>query len=214
MNKENTLSRIKELGLLAVLRGPSESLTIKMVEALVAGGVMGIEVTYSTPNAPAVVKELHERYGDQIILGMGTLTKVEHAQQAVDAGASFLVSPHTDDDLAAAMTGTGLATMMGATTPSEVFHAHKLGSDVVKLFPGSLGGPAYMKAIRGPLPDIPMMPTGGVRIQNIADWYAAGAVAVGAGGSLCPKAFAEVGEFDKITDLARQYMDAVREARA
>ena len=213
MNKETTVSRIKDLGLLAVLRGPSEALTVKMVEALVAGGVMGIEVTYSTPNAPAVVKELHDRYGDQIVLGMGTLTKVEHAQQAVDVGASFLVSPHTDDELAAAMTATGLATMMGATTPSEVFHARKLGSDVVKLFPGSLGGPAYMKAIRDPLPDIPMMPTGGVRIDNIAEWFAAGAVAVGAGGSLCPRAFAEAGEFDKITDLARQYMDAVRQAR-
>lgn len=213
MNKETTVSRIKDLGLLAVLRGPSEALTVKMVEALVAGGVMGIEVTYSTPNAPAVVKELHDRYGDQIVLGMGTLTRVEHAQQAVDAGASFLVSPHTDDELAAAMTATGLATMMGATTPSEVFHARKLGSDVVKLFPGSLGGPAYMKAIRDPLPDIPMMPTGGVRIDNIAEWFAAGAVAVGAGGSLCPRAFAEAGEFDKITDLACQYMDAVREAR-
>jgi Entner-Doudoroff aldolase len=213
MRKENTVSRIKDLGLLAVLRGPSEALTVKMVEALIAGGVMGIEVTFSTPNAPAVVKELHERYGDQIVLGMGTLTKVEHAQQAMDAGASFLVSPHTDDELAAAMTATGLATMMGATTPSEVFHARKLGSDVVKLFPGSLGGPAYMKAIRGPLPDIPMMPTGGVRIDNIADWFAAGAVAVGAGGSLCPRAFAEAGEFDKITELARHYMDAVRQAR-
>ena len=155
MNKVTTVSRIKDLGLLAVLRGPSEALTVKMVEALVVGGVMGIEVTYSTPNAPAVVKELHDRYGDQIVLGMGTLTKVEHAQQAVDAGASFLVSPHTDDELAEAMTATGLATMMGATTPSEVFHARKLGSDVVKLFPGSLGGPAYMKAIRDPLPDIP-----------------------------------------------------------
>jgi 2-dehydro-3-deoxyphosphogluconate aldolase / (4S)-4-hydroxy-2-oxoglutarate aldolase len=214
MTKENAVSRIKELGLLAVLRGPSEALTVKMVEALVAGGVLGIEVTFSTPNAPAVVKELHQKYGDQIMLGMGTLTKVEHAEQAKDAGASFLVSPHTDDELAAAMTATGLATMMGATTPSEVVHAYKLGSDVVKLFPGSLGGPAYMKAIRDPLPDIPMMPTGGVRIHNIAEWFTAGAVAVGAGGSLCPRAFAEAGEFDKITDLARQYMAAVRKARA
>ncbi len=186
MSKENTVSRIKELGLLAVLRGPSEALTVKMVEALVAGGVLGIEVTFSTPNAPAVVKELHQKYGDKIVLGMGTLTKVEHAQQAMDAGASFLVSPHTDDELAAAMTATGLATMMGATTPSEVFHARKLGSDVVKLFPGSLGGPAYMKAIRDPLPDIPMMPTGGVRIQNIAEWYAAGCGGCGCRGIAVP----------------------------
>lgn len=213
MSKEQTVSRIKELGLLAVLRGPSEALTLKMVEALVAGGVIGIEVTFSTPNAPAVVKQLHEKYGDQIVLGMGTLTKVEHAQQAMDAGASFLVSPHTDDELAAAMTATGLATMMGAMTPSEVVHAYKLGSDVVKLFPGSLGGPAYLKAIRDPLPDIPLMPTGGVRVENIADWFAAGAVAVGAGGSLCPRPFAEAGQFDMISERARLYMDAVRKAR-
>ncbi|MDX9866227.1 MAG: bifunctional 4-hydroxy-2-oxoglutarate aldolase/2-dehydro-3-deoxy-phosphogluconate aldolase [Anaerolineaceae bacterium] len=213
MNKETTVSRIKELGLLAVLRGPSEALTVKMVEALIAGGVLGIEVTFSTPNAPAVVKELHRKYGDQIVLGMGTLTKVEHAQQAVDAGASFLVSPHTDDELAAAMTATGLATMMGAVTPSEVVHAYKLGSDVVKLFPGSLGGPAYLKALRDPLPDIPLMPTGGVQVENIADWFAAGAVAVGAGGALCPRPFAEAGQFEMISERARLYMDAVRKAR-
>ncbi|MCD4673137.1 MAG: bifunctional 4-hydroxy-2-oxoglutarate aldolase/2-dehydro-3-deoxy-phosphogluconate aldolase, partial [Anaerolineaceae bacterium] len=213
MSKDVTLSRIKELGLLAVLRGPSEALTIKMVEALVAGGVIGIEVTYSTPNAPMVVRELHEKYGSEIVLGMGTLTEPKHARQALEAGASFLVSPHTDPELAGAMTATGLATMMGATTPSEVVRARKLGSDIVKLFPGSLGGPAYLKAIRDPLPDIPLMPTGGVRIENIAAWFAAGAVAVGAGGSLCPRALAEAGEFDKISDRARLYVDAVRKAR-
>lgn len=213
MKKEAAVARVKELGLLAVLRGPSEDLTVKMVEALVAGGVLGIEITYSTPNAAAVVQKLREIFGEKILLGMGTLTRPEQAAEAKAAGASFLVSPHTDPELAAAMRETGLAMMMGALTPSEVVQAHKLGSDIVKMFPGSLGGPSYMKAVRDPLPNIPLMPTGGVQVDNIAEWFAAGAVAVGAGGSLCPRAWAEAGEFGKISERARQYMDAVRQAR-
>lgn len=213
MKKEAAVARVKELGLLAVLRGPSEDLTVKMVEALVAGGVLGIEITYSTPNAAAVVQKSREIFGEKILLGMGTLTRPEQAAEAKAAGASFLVSPHTDPELAAAMRETGLAMMMGALTPSEVVQAHKLGSDIVKMFPGSLGGPSYMKAVRDPLPNIPLMPTGGVQVDNIAEWFAAGAVAVGAGGSLCPRAWAEAGEFGKISERARQYMDAVRQAR-
>ncbi|MEM6281690.1 MAG: bifunctional 4-hydroxy-2-oxoglutarate aldolase/2-dehydro-3-deoxy-phosphogluconate aldolase, partial [Chloroflexota bacterium] len=152
MNKTETVQKVKALGLLAVLRGPSEEVTINMVDALVAGGVMGIEVTYTTPNAPSVVRQLKAKYGDDILLGMGTLTEPAHAAEAAEAGANFLVSPHTEPELAAAMRDTGLAMMMGALTPSEVVLSRKLGSDVVKMFPGSMGGPAHMKALKGPFP--------------------------------------------------------------
>ncbi len=213
MSKQETLQRIKELGLLAVIRGPSKELTLEMVAALVAGGVTGIEITYTTPNAAEVVAALAQRFGDQIVLGMGTLTQPAQAAEAAQAGARFLVSPHTEATLARAMVATGLPVMMGSFTPSEVIASVQLGSDVVKLFPGSLGGPAYMKALKGPFPNIPMMPTGGVDIDNIADWFAAGAVAVGAGSQLCPKNLAAAGKFDEITAIAQSFVTAVAAAR-
>lgn len=213
MSKEQTLSRVRELGLLAVLRGPSPDLTLKMVDALVAGGVLGIEITFTTPNAPEVVSQLHNKYGDEILLGMGTLTAPENAEEAKAAGAQFIVSPHCEDELAQAMVATGLGVMIGALTPSEVVKSYRLGSDVVKIFPGSLGGPSYMKALRGPFPDIPMMPTGGVNADNLANWFAAGAVAVGAGSQLCPRAWAEAGRFDDITGRAKEFVKAIEQAR-
>lgn len=213
MNKAETLAKIQALGLLAVLRGPSEELTIKMVDALVAGGVTGIEVTYTTPNAPEVVRQLKANYGDDILLGMGTLTEPSQAAEAAEAGANFLVSPHTEAELAAAMRETGLPLMMGALTPSEVMLSRKLGSDVVKVFPGSLGGPEHMKALKGPFPDIPMMPTGGVSKDNIAEWFKVGAVAVGAGSQLCPKQMAVEGRFVEITAIAREFVQIIADAR-
>ncbi|TFG49527.1 MAG: bifunctional 4-hydroxy-2-oxoglutarate aldolase/2-dehydro-3-deoxy-phosphogluconate aldolase [Anaerolineales bacterium] len=212
--KEKTLQKIHDLGILAVIRGPSEELTLKMVAALVAGGVTGIEITFTTPNALEVVRALDNEFGSKIILGMGTLTQPGQAEAAKQAGAIFLVSPHTDKKLAKAMIGTGLSVMMGALTPSEVMKARAYGSDVVKIFPGSLGGPAYMKSLKGPFPDIPMMPTGGVSDQNIKDWFIAGAFAVGAGSNLCPKSMALAGDFDQITAIAQKYMAAIIEARS
>lgn len=211
--KEKILNRIKDQGVLAVIRGPSTELTLEMVGALVNGGIIGIEITFTTPDALGVVSSLNNRYGKDIILGMGTLTKPEQAEVAKDAGAKFLVSPHTEEKLAKAMIATGLPVMMGALTPSEVMKAWALKSDVVKLFPGSLGGPAYMKSLKGPFPEIPMMPTGGVSAENLAEWFAAGAFAVGAGSNLCPKELALSGEFGKITQIARDYITAVNSAR-
>jgi len=213
MNKEKILNKIHEVGVLAVLRGPSPDLTLKMVDALIKGGVIGIEITYTTPNAAEVVKTLDQAFGSGIVLGMGTLTKPEQVEESVNAGATFLVSPHTDPILGKEMAGSGVPVMLGALTPSEVMQAVGLGSDVVKIFPGSLGGPAYMKALKGPFPDIPMMPTGGVSESNVVDWFKAGAFAVGAGSNLCPKEYAQAGEFDKITEIAAKFMAAVRAAR-
>jgi 2-dehydro-3-deoxyphosphogluconate aldolase/(4S)-4-hydroxy-2-oxoglutarate aldolase len=213
MNKTETLARIQQAGVLAVLRGPSPELTVQAVEALVAGGVIGIEITYSTPKAAQVVGTLRDRYGDDIVLGMGTLTEPKHAAEALEAGASFIVSPHTEAELAHAMVATGLPVMMGGLTPTEVLLAHRLGSDVVKLFPGSLGGPAYMKALKGPFPHIPMMPTGGVSKENVGVWFKAGAVAVGAGSELCPKEMLMAGRFDEISALAQDFVRAIAAAR-
>ena len=213
MNKVEVLEKIKELGLLAVIRGPSPELTVKMVAALVAGGVLGIEITYSTPNAEEVVRTLAGQYGDRILLGMGTLTRPEQATQAKQAGAHFLVSPICEPELVKSMVASGLLCMAGALSPTEVFQAYSLGVDVIKIFPGSLGGPAYVKALKGPFPYIPMMPTGGVSAGNVVEWFKAGVVAVGAGSELCPPQLAREGKFDEITKLAAEFVRVVKAER-
>ncbi|MCC6801905.1 MAG: bifunctional 4-hydroxy-2-oxoglutarate aldolase/2-dehydro-3-deoxy-phosphogluconate aldolase [Anaerolineae bacterium] len=212
--KAQNLARLRDLGLVAVIRGPSPELTVKLVDALVRGGVTGIEITFTTPNALQVTQTLAREFGDTILLGMGTLTEPEQAQQALDSGATFLVSPGTETELARAMTATGLPTMMGALTPTEVMMANRLGSDVIKLFPGSLTGPAYVKALKGPFPDLLFMPTGGVSAENVADWFSAGVVAVGAGSELCPTPLVKAERFDEIVTRAQQFVAAVQQARA
>lgn len=214
MKKQDVLEKIKQLGLLAVIRGPSVDLTVQMVGALIKGGVLGIEITYSTPNAEEVVKTLAAQYGDQIVLGMGTLTKPEQAESAIQAGANFLVSPISEPVLIKTMVDTGLLNMAGALTPTEVYQVYRLGTDVVKIFPGSLGGPAYIKALKGPFPYIPMMPTGGVSANNVADWFKAGVVAVGAGSELCPPELAKAGKFAEITQKAAEFVKIIQSSRA
>jgi 2-dehydro-3-deoxyphosphogluconate aldolase/(4S)-4-hydroxy-2-oxoglutarate aldolase len=211
---QETLARIRQIGLLAVIRGPDPELTSKMVDALIDGGICGIEITYTTPHAAEVVAALAQAHGDGIVLGMGTLLEPAQAQEALEAGARFLVSPHCDPLLAQAMAATDLPFMLGALTPTEVMTAHKLGSSVVKLFPGSLGGPPYLKSLHAPFPHIRMMPTGGVSADNVGDWLAAGAFAVGAGSELCPTAWAKEGRFDAIRERAAAFVAAVQSAQA
>jgi 2-dehydro-3-deoxyphosphogluconate aldolase / (4S)-4-hydroxy-2-oxoglutarate aldolase len=214
MTKQDTIERISSLGLVAVIRGPSPDLTVEMVAALVAGGVNAIEITYTTPDAEAVVKQLDRHFGDEIVLGMGTLTHPDQAVSARAAGARYLVSPHCDPTLVGAMVASGLAVMAGALTPTEVELAHRLGSDVVKVFPGSLVGPEYVKALKGPFPNIPLMPTGGVSIGNVGEWFAAGVIAVGAGSELCPTQWAKEGRFEAISKRAAEFVAAVIAAKA
>jgi 2-dehydro-3-deoxyphosphogluconate aldolase / (4S)-4-hydroxy-2-oxoglutarate aldolase len=209
MNKQLIFDHVKALGLLAVIRGPSEEKTLKAVDALVAGGVKGIEVTYSTPNAAAVVKALDEKYEDEILVGMGTLTKIEQVEEALENGAKFVVSPMFDIALTEAFVNSGLLSMVGCFTPSEVFHAYQLGADIIKIFPGRLAGPNYIKDLKGPFPDIPVMPTGGVNKDNLADWFKVGVVAVGAGSALCPKDLVKNEDYDQITKVAKAFVDEV-----
>ena len=199
------LERLRDVRVVAVIRAPDADGAIRAVDALVRGGVTGIEITYSTPGVPHVLAAVREAHGDDVLLGAGTIRTPEHAREAFDSGAEFLVSPGLDDEVIAAMLGTGATTMGGALTPTEVMRAVKLGVDVVKVFPASLGGPAYVKSLRGPFPDVPFMPTGGVNAGNVADWFAAGVIAVGAGGELCSAADIAGGRFDEIERRARAY---------
>jgi len=200
-----SLDTLKSTRVLAVLRAPSARSALSAADALVSGGVTGLEITYSTPDAPAVIRDLNDKYGDRIYLGAGTVTTPDQADAAANAGARFLVSPGTRESLTAAMKATGLVVMTGALSPSEVMAAVEYGSDVVKIFPASLGGPAYLSALRGPFPDVPLMPTGGVTPENIGDWFAAGAIAVGAGGDLCSSAALAAGDWAEITRRAELF---------
>ncbi|AVL98351.1 MULTISPECIES: bifunctional 4-hydroxy-2-oxoglutarate aldolase/2-dehydro-3-deoxy-phosphogluconate aldolase [Microbacterium] len=207
------LARARTTGILAVLRAPSPELALEASEAIIRGGVSGIEVTFSTPDAPAVIRELIARHGDAAYIGAGTVTTAEQATQAADAGAAFLVSPGTLPDLTRAMLDTGRVVMTGAMTPTEVMGALELGVDVVKIFPASLGGPSYLGALRGPFPDAPLMPTGGVKPDNLADWFAAGAVAVGAGGDLANGAAIANADWADIEQRASRFAAALAATR-
>ena len=212
MDLGGTLERVKELGLLAVVRGESREAAVEVSDALIEGGVLGIEVTFTTPEADLAIRDLGQKHGDSILLGAGTVTTREQVERAAEAGSTFLVSPGTDPDLMPVMHETGILVLPGALTPSEVMLAGRLGAQAVKLFPGSSGGPSYLKALSGPFPDVQFIPTGGVSLGNIADWFAAGAVAVGAGSALAPSSLSgrDRGE---VIETASRFAEAVRAAR-
>lgn len=203
-----SLSTLTETRILAVLRAPSAEAALHAADALVDGGITGLEITYSTPDAVAVIRALDDKYGDRIYLGAGTVTTASQASDAVDAGARFLVSPGTRPELTAAMKATGATVLTGALTPSEIMAAVEYGADVIKIFPASLGGPGYLRSLRGPFPDVRLMPTGGVTPENLGDWIAAGAIAVGAGSDLVSTAALASKDWAAITRRAEEFVAA------
>jgi 2-dehydro-3-deoxyphosphogluconate aldolase/(4S)-4-hydroxy-2-oxoglutarate aldolase len=196
-------------GVIAVLRAPTPEGALSAIDALVEAGITGIEVTFTTPDAPQVIQESLARHGGRALVGAGTVLTADQALSAADAGAQFLVSPGTEADLARVMIGTGALTLTGALTPSEVMLAVSLGVDVIKIFPGSLGGPGYLKSLRAPFPNEHFMPTGGVSADNLGVWFASGALAVGAGGELVPATAFLEGGMQEITSRAKQFVDAL-----
>ena len=209
---ENAIERLGKLGVIAVIRGESSRDAIEVSEALIEGGIEAIEVTFTTPEAGTALSELRERYGDEILLGAGTVTKTSHVEEARSRGASFLVSPGSVPELSERMIETGLATIPGTLTPTEIQQALGLGVPAVKVFPGSLGGPAYLKALRGPFPDARFVPTGGVSEQNLGEWFASGAYAVGVGGALVPKRLESGHQREELVAGARRLVGKAREA--
>ncbi|MBR23026.1 MAG: 2-dehydro-3-deoxyphosphogluconate aldolase [Leifsonia sp.] len=207
------VSLVHEAGVLAVVRAPSADSAIDAAEALIRGGITGIEITFSTPEAMSVVAELRRRYGDAAFVGAGTVMTHAHVDEALAAGASFLVAPGTVPDLAREMTSTGIITMTGAMTPTEVMTALDLGVDIVKVFPASIGGPGFLRALREPFPHVALMPTGGVTVANLAEFLHAGAIAVGAGGDLLPRDALEKHDWPRIEERARMYSAALTMAR-
>jgi 2-dehydro-3-deoxyphosphogluconate aldolase/(4S)-4-hydroxy-2-oxoglutarate aldolase len=212
LSKEQVLARIAQDWIVAVVRAETNDQALRIAEALCAGRVNNVEITYSCPDPPAIIQALVAKGPRDLLVGAGTVCTQEEATAAVDAGAQFLVTPGLAPDVIAVAKARNIAIMAGAVTPTEVMAAMRLGADIIKLFPGSLFGPAYAKALRGPFPKLKFMPTGGVSLDNIRDWKAAGVVAVGVGTELIQKEAVLAGRFDSITTRAKAFVEAIQRA--
>lgn len=213
MPHSELLRNIQEIGVLLVVRADSQDEVLDGVRAVVAGGLKAVEVTFTVPGAPGVIREIRRTLGDQILLGAGTVLNPEDAEDAVDAGAQYLIAPNTDEKVIGMAKRLKVPIFPGAFTPTEVVRAWDLGADAVKIFPASVGGPAYIKALRAPLPHIPLIPTGGVDEHNVGEFLKAGAFAVGAGGSLFDAKKLKAKDWNGMTETARRFMAAVRGTR-
>ncbi|OHB83914.1 MAG: 2-dehydro-3-deoxyphosphogluconate aldolase [Planctomycetes bacterium RBG_16_64_12] len=213
MSQEATLARIVSSGVVAVVRAPSGELLVDVAQALRDGGVEAIEITFTVPGAHRVLEQVRERLGERVLLGAGTVLDPETARTALLAGAEFIVAPTLNLDVIRLCRRYAKVVIPGALTPTEVLTAWEAGADIVKVFPSDITGPSYLKAIHGPLPQVRLMPTGGVNLQTAADFLRAGACALGVGGALVePKAVA-AGDMARIESLARQLAQIVQETR-
>lgn len=213
MNKLDVLSRAQQCGIVAILRAPDGGQLADVAEALVAGGVDVLEVTFTVPQAHRVLETVAARLGERIVLGAGTVLDPETARIAMLCGAEFIVTPVVQPEVIRMCRRYDKAIMPGALTPTEILTAWEAGADVVKVFPSDVTGPGYLKAVRGPLPQVRLMPTGGVNLQTAAAFLAAGAWALGLGGSLVEPEALATGNLKRIETLARQYVEVVRRAR-
>jgi 2-dehydro-3-deoxyphosphogluconate aldolase/(4S)-4-hydroxy-2-oxoglutarate aldolase len=213
MSRETTLDRILKGGIVAVVRSESSEPLIKVIRALADGGVTAAEVTFTVPDAVDVIRQARREVGDAVVLGAGTVLDPETARAAILAGAEYIVAPTLNLDVIRLCHRYDKAVMPGAFSPTEILTAWEAGADVVKVFPADVGGPAYLKAIRGPLPQIRLMPTGGVDLTTAEKFLGAGACCLGVGSALVdPKAIVS-NDFARIRDLAFQYASIIRNFR-
>jgi 2-dehydro-3-deoxyphosphogluconate aldolase/(4S)-4-hydroxy-2-oxoglutarate aldolase len=214
MTKDETRTRIMEVGVVPVIRVSSPRHAFAAAEAVHAGGISIVEITMTVPGALEIIRELSLKMGKDVLVGAGTVLNVAMARQCLDAGAQFLVSPGFVPRVIELALQQDTMVMAGALTPTEVIAAWDAGSDFVKVFPCSaVGGPKYIKALRGPLPQIPLVATGGINLSTAGDFIRAGATALGVSGELGSMAALESGDTTGITASARRYIAAVREAR-
>jgi 2-dehydro-3-deoxyphosphogluconate aldolase/(4S)-4-hydroxy-2-oxoglutarate aldolase len=214
IGKEKVSSRILEVGIIPVIRASSADEAKFAAEAVARGGIPIVEITMTVPGAVEVIAELVRELPD-VLVGAGTVLDARMAGRCLDAGAKFLVSPGLDLATVKFAASRKVVMMAGALTPTEVIAAWKAGSDFVKIFPcAQVGGPAYIKALKGPLPQVPLVPTGGVNLETAADFISAGAAALGVGGELIRKDFLQERRADALQDLAQQFVRIVSNARA
>ncbi len=213
MNKSEVIQTIRDIGVIPVVRAESTDLAIQVVEAIQAGGLDVLEVTMTVPGAIDVIAKLASTL-NECVIGAGTVLDPETARKCIDAGAQFIVSPALNLETIACCRELDVAVMPGALTPTEIVSAWQAGADFVKVFPaGAMGGASYIKSLKAPLPQIELVPTGGVTLANAASFIEAGAVAVGVGADLVNTKAVRAGQPEKITNAARAFIEAVRNAR-
>jgi 2-dehydro-3-deoxyphosphogluconate aldolase / (4S)-4-hydroxy-2-oxoglutarate aldolase len=212
-DRSETVRQIEQLGIVAVIRLRDPGKLRAVVDAIVAGGVRALEVTMTVPGAVELIRGLAPTLPDGFLLGAGTVIDAATARAVIDAGAQFVISPVFRREVIAACHERGVPVAPGCFTPTEILDAHEAGADIVKVFPATTLGPQYIKDVRAPLPQLKLMPTGGVSPDNAGDWIRAGAVAVAAGSSLLDAKAIESGRFDVITANARRFVDNVAAAR-
>ncbi len=213
MSKELQLRNILDCGIIAIVRSPDSQQLAEVVRALAEGGVTTAEITMTVPDALGVLRQVRKALGNRVLLGAGTILDAETARAALLAGAEYLVTPTLNLDVIRLCLRYGKLVMPGAFTPTEILTAWEAGADIVKVFPAEVVGPAFFRAMRGPLPQVRLMPTGGVDVNTADEFLRAGACCLGIGTQLVdPRAVAEK-DFDRIRDLARQYVSIVQAAR-
>ncbi len=214
MNRAEQVQRMLDLGIVAVVRAPDGDKLADVASALADGGATVVEITFSVPNALDVITQVRRRLGERVLLGAGTVLDTETARAAILAGAEFIVAPTLNFDVIKLCHRYDRAVLPGAFTPTEILAAGEAGADIVKVFPAEVVGPAFFRALRGPLPQVRLMPTGGVDLNTAAEFLQAGACCLGIGSQLVePKAIA-AGNFNRIRELAQQYCTIVRRTRA
>jgi len=213
MNKSEKLQLIRETGVIAIMRAQSSDQLIAAADAIKAGGVRVIEVTMTTPGALAVTEEATRRYGQEVLFGAGTVLDAETARAAILAGAGFVVAPTLDLNTVALCNRYGVPVIPGCYTPTEMIAAWQAGADMIKLFPASVGGPDLVKAIRAPLPQLEIVPVGGVDLNTAAEFIRKGAAALGVGSSLVNQKLLDAGAWDELERRASAFVEEVRKGR-
>jgi 2-dehydro-3-deoxyphosphogluconate aldolase / (4S)-4-hydroxy-2-oxoglutarate aldolase len=212
--KTEIISRLTNPGVIAVVRAQSKDQVLPLSEALIAGGVIAIEITMTTPDAIAAIRDARQTLGDRALIGVGTVLDQETCHAAIAAGAEFVVTPIGRAEFVAIAHAAGRPIMLGAYTPTEAQAAHEAGADFIKIFPADGLGPGYIKAIRAPLPHLRIVPTGGVEVQNVAEFLRAGCAAVGVGSSLVSTKMLQEKDWAGLTRKAGEFVKAARSARS
>jgi len=212
--KSDIISLLTDPGIIAVVRAQQPAQVLPLFGALIAGGVRAIEVTMTTPNALAAIREAREKIGGRALIGVGTVLEAETCRAAIAAGAEFVVTPICRTELVAIAHAAGCPIMLGAYTPTEAQLAHEAGADFIKVFPADSLGPGYIKALRAPLPHLRIVPTGGVDVQNVAEFLKAGCVALGVGSSLVSAKILQAADWPELTRRACTFVNAARQARS
>jgi len=214
MNRDEVVARTRSTGIIAIMRHTEATRAIETAEALLGAGVEIVEVTMNTAGALGMIAALGKHFGDRIVVGAGTVMSVDAAREAVDAGAQILVSPHLDVDIVVYAVESGIAVVPGAFTPTEIFRGWSAGASFVKVFPAGPVGPRYIKDVLAPLNQVSLIPTGGVNLDNAAEFIRAGAAALGLGSALVDPKLVGEGKYEQIATAARGFRAAVQVGRA